>query len=155
MLRDTDIAGTVADLPGSFGIFGSDKLAELSPDVTKRLAIEDLRLPVEGLRFALMAGRYNADEVSQKLTHGDPIAVVTSNPGTLRVIAEREDLNLRIAKVVSGQVEKYPALLGIEAAFDMVQTGNSARAQSLEIIRDDLADVRLYGAWAINMTQGV
>ena len=133
---NSDIPGELAEGVADFALLGTDKLNEL--ERPKRFTSE--AIGTLACRFALL--RPKGDEFKK----GQEISVATTYPNSLRVFAEQEDIALGAVRKLSGKVERAPASGLTDAAFDIVETGNSLRANGLEIWREG-EWLELCGVW--------
>ena len=133
---NSDIAPELAEGVAEFALLGSDKFGELPVD--SGLAFE----PLGNLacRFALLAPE------SAKWSSDREFTVATSYPNAFAVFVAQNSLRARCARVMSGKVERAPASGLTDAAFDIVETGNSLRANELQIVQEGQR-LELGGVW--------
>lgn len=133
---NSDIPAELAEGVADFALLGTDKLNEL--EQPKRFASE--AIGALACRFALLLPQGN------KLKEGQEISVATTYPNSLRAFAEQENITLGTIRKLSGKVERAPASGLTDAAFDIVETGSSLRANGLEIWREG-EYLELCGVW--------
>lgn len=133
---NSDIAPEISEGAADFALLGSDKFGELPAG--SGLAFE----PLGDLacRFALLAPEDTAWNNTTELT------VATSYPNAFAAFVAQNGLRARCARVMSGKVERAPASGLTDAAFDIVETGNSLRANALQIIKEGQY-LELGGIW--------
>lgn len=146
LVRDKDMPAWLA-ASQSLGFMGSDTYAELNLPQQNGLTFAEVA--ATGLRFALAAPRDQAANVAGKLQSQETIRIVTSNPRTARqAVGALGGSALRIVQVVGGSVEVAPHLLaGVDAIFDIVDSGQTLRENGLEIVADNLAAVSIGAVW--------
>ena len=133
---NSDIPGELAEGVADFALLGTDKLNELEqPEQFSSEAIGKL-----ACRFALLLPQGNTTK------QGQEISVATTYPNSLRAFAKQEDIALGAIRKLSGKVERAPASGLTDAAFDIVETGTSLRANGLEIWREG-EYLELCGVW--------
>ncbi len=133
---NNDIAPEIAEGVADFALLGSDKFGELP--LGNGLGFEPIG--VLACRFALLAP---ADLKS----YGDTeMTVATSYPNALITFLAKTGVRARCARIMSGKVERAPASGLTNAAFDIVETGNSLRANGLQIIQEGQR-IELGGIW--------
>jgi ATP phosphoribosyltransferase len=138
--RGSAVISSVLRGANTVGYIGTDRIEEEAAE----LAVEN-RGPVindagQPLRFALIARP--GSPATNKLRSGEPVSIVSSYPRTALERLGRE----RIASVenVRGCIEaELVDRTDIDAAFELVQSGDSVRQNGLEIIEDDLRSVYL------------
>jgi ATP phosphoribosyltransferase len=137
LVSNDDVAGLIENQQADFALYGSDKYNEL-PDETP-LVFE----PVQELncRFALLKPE------DQDLS--EAISVATSYPNALAKYALENCIKIEQVIPASGKVEGYVASGMADAAFDIVQTGISARDNGLKVWQEGDV-VELGGLWLDN-----
>lgn len=126
----------------SFGLLGTDVLEEAGFDggVTKYEQIRNFK--GDALRFGIIA-RPDA-ELSLKLARGEPISIVTSYPNIATEVLSKLGISLADIDVVDGGVEaEVFERRDIDAAFELILSGDSVRSNLLTIVADDLRTVEL------------
>lgn len=133
---NSDIAPEIAEGAADFALLGSDKFGELS--MGNGLAFE----PLGNLacRFALLAPEGAQWDSSAE------ISVATSYPNAFTAFVAQAGIRARCTRVMSGKVERAPVSGLTDAAFDIVETGNSVRANKLQIVREGQR-LELGGVW--------
>ncbi len=133
---NSDIAPEIAEGAADFALLGSDKFDELPVD--SELVFE----PLGNLacRFALLAPERT------KWSNDREFTVATSYPNAFAAFVAQNGLRARCARVMSGKVERAPASGLTDAAFDIVETGNSLRANELQIVQEGQR-LELGGVW--------
>jgi phosphoribosyl-ATP pyrophosphohydrolase len=149
LVRDKDMPSWLAS-PGSLGFMGSDTYTEL--DDRARSGITFTEVAQTGLRFALAARSEVVDSVRAKLQAQETVNIVTSNPRAAKQsVGALGGSALRIVQVVGGSVEVAPQLLeGVDAVFDLVDSGRTLRENGLEIVTDDLMPISIGAVWRNN-----
>lgn len=139
VISNKDMPNMVNRFKG-FGLWGSDQALE---DRTDECTWEDLGLSV-GVRFALLGPEgYDLDA-------DRTVSVATSYPRSLgRYLGMSSTINDEKVEVleVTGGTEGYPANGSTEAAYDLVGTGRSARANGLKVIEFSDEEVTLGGLY--------
>ncbi len=143
MARSSDaLKGLEYKQAGSFAIVGSDSVSEYAP----KGDCEPLE-PVADLRFALIATSQRVRSVRSKARAGEPLRIGTSYPKTAGAVLASVGVNAVMDErtIVSGGVESLPwqPERGVDALFELVQSGESLRQNRLEIVADGLALVSL------------
>lgn len=127
---------------GGIAFMGSDNFAELSRQESAGLAFEPVAL--NGARFALQVRRDRAGEFDA----GRMLRVATSYPAVTRRALGRTGRPFAVELVVGGSVEAMPYLdPAINAVVDIVQSGETARANGLAILEDNLERVEIGAVW--------
>jgi ATP phosphoribosyltransferase len=126
--------------PGSWGYVGTDRIDEDGIRLfgeTRGPVVNDAG---QMLRFALIA-RQDSD-ARDKLRRGEPISIVTSYPRT--AVRRLGDTTLESVEYVGGCIEaELMDRPNIDAAFELVQSGDSVQQNELRIIEDDIKNVYL------------
>lgn len=152
--RDKEILRSMQRKPlGTFALLGRDILDEQG--ISSYLDVQDLQEPItndagQPLRYAVMARTDRIKCVEQKIAAGEPLRMGTAYLNTMN----RELAALRIPaiteypNVVTGKVEKmlYEDERNLDAVFDQVQSGDSAKAMELTILYDNIAPISLVRA---------
>jgi ATP phosphoribosyltransferase len=133
---NSDIAPEVEEGAADFALLGSDKFGELPLDTG--LAFE----PLSDLacRFALLASESTIWPVDTALT------VATSYPNAFASFATEVGITAAAIRRVRGKAERFPASGLSDAAFDIVETGASLRANNLKIVEMG-GRLQLGGTW--------
>ena len=133
---------------GSMALLGADVISEQGAGALAVEALEPIQNPAgQPLRFALMARADRLAQVKAKIKANEPLSMGTAYPVTMA--REMQALNIAMAcnngDVVAGKVEKmlYEQERGLDAIFEQVQSGDSARAMGLTVLIDYLAPVDL------------
>lgn len=138
--RGSAVIQSVLRNPGSSGYVGTDRIEEDG----YRLYSES-RGPVSNdagqiLRFALIARSDSA--ARNKLRANEPLAIVTSYPRI--AFRQLEGTQLASLDYVNGCIEaELIDRPDIDAAFELVQSGDSVRQNGLQIVEDDIQNVYL------------
>lgn len=126
--------------PGSTGYVGTDRIEE---DGFRLASVS--RGPITNatgqiLRFALIARK--GSPAQDKLRSNEPLSVVTSYPRI--AFRQLEGAPLASVDYVNGCIEaELIDRTDIDAAFELVQSGDSVRQNGLQIIEDDIQNVYL------------
>jgi ATP phosphoribosyltransferase len=123
-LRDPEIVDGIVRQAADVGFLGSDKWEEWQPDLEV-----DWLGPVKYCDFVLAARRATAPIVRKRLTNGELVTAITSNPRWLGRLAASNGWNLSI-NYVSGSVEAFGEEADLVA--DLRVTGASLRDNGLE-----------------------
>ncbi len=127
----------------AFALVGSDTFNEYQPQNIDAEVLE----PIVGLRFALAATTENAGSIAKRIAVGDQLRIGTSYPRTAANVLGMAGVALSMDEmtIVSGGVESLPwqPELGVDAVFELVQSGVSLRQNGLVIVADDLQSVEL------------
>ncbi len=127
----------------AFALLGSDTIDEYQP---LDISAETLE-PVARLRFALAATAKNAGSVMKRIATGDRLRIGTSYPRTAATVLGRVGVTLSMDEttIVCGGVESLPwqTELGVDAIFELVQSGASLQQNGLVIVADSLQSVEL------------
>jgi ATP phosphoribosyltransferase len=123
----------------SYGFVGSDRIAEDQCDWYQETLEPIQNEKGQPLRFALIAR--DADRLKAKLARSEPLSVITSYP----TIALSKLGVKNTVEYVGGCVEAEVLDRGeeVDAAFELVQSGDSVRENRLEIVEDDIEQVWL------------
>lgn len=135
---NSDIAPELLAGDADFALVGSDKFGELDTEAKTRLCFE----PIGTLacRFALLVPE------AFEPPEGCELRVATSYPNALADFIAVNSISAVCTRVLSGKVERAPASGMTDAAFDIVETGNSLRANGLRIALEG-ERIELGGLW--------
>lgn len=126
----------------TIALLGSDVVDEYPVPGIDRENIGD----VNNLRFVL-AAKQEFDATNEELLLNSKIRIGTSYPRTASAVLERVGICpiLDERAIVEGGVESLPwqPILGVDAIFELVQSGESLCQNNLRIVRDDLHRVEL------------
>lgn len=138
--RGSSVIGSVLRTTNSVGYVGTDRLEEENAQLCSENRGAIINEAEQPLRFALIAR--SDSSARNKLRSGEPISIVSSYPRTaLMQLGEN-----RIASLenVTGCIEaELVDRTDIDAAFELVQSGDSVRQNGLAIIEDDIRFVYL------------
>ena len=136
LASNSDIAPEILEGLADFALLGSDKFGELPADYG--LAFE----PLGNLacRFALLVPE------GTDWRDNPAITVATSYPRALSTFAAQTGIRVGSTRILSGKVERAPASGLTDAAFDIVETGTSLRANGLRIAQEG-PQLELGGVW--------
>lgn len=138
--RGSAVIQSVLRDASSVGYVGTDRIDEDGLELSRENRGPVTNEAGQRLRFALIARK--GSPVRDKLRADEPISIVTSYPRT----ANRRIGEDRVAdiQVVSGSVEaELVDRPDIDAAFELVQSGDSVRQNGLWIVEDDIRYVFL------------
>lgn len=145
-LRDTDAISDLAASAVGMAVFGDDVLGELSLSIVdiidrflpapKRYADESLPMQqrLARPRFALLTRAGNDKDIMTKMSRGEQIDIATSLPKRLGRYAADRGFVAERPLIRNGSIESYVAKGDVEAAFDIVETGDSARDAGLTVV---------------------
>lgn len=129
---------SVARNPDSRGLVGSDRLDEMQFDGYKESVGIVMNDRQQALRFALIA--QNADRCRAKLRAGEGLRLATSYPRS----AMRRFPDFEFMYASGGiEAELLDQGAGLDAAYELVQSGDSVRDNGLEIVEDCIEFVEL------------
>jgi len=134
---NSDIAPEINEGLADFALLGSDKFNEISSNNTN-LAFESVG--ILACRYALL-GRQN-----MRWDGSVPVTVATSYPNAFAAFAAERNISVSRVRYLSGKVERAPISGLAETAFDLVETGDSLRANNLQILLGGPA-LELGGVW--------
>ena len=136
VVKDKDVLSDVRETRG-IGFVGSDVTSEIDAQGLQTKAI----CVVSGLRYALLAKPDSADATRRKFVTGEPLVIGTSYP---IMAAELLGEATIIGKLRHGSIEGLPwRFPWLDAIFELVRSGDSAVANGLSVVADDLATVSL------------
>jgi phosphoribosyl-ATP pyrophosphohydrolase len=145
LLRDKDIVNEVIG-SNRIGFIGSDTYDELTRDRQRSISFSEVA--TTGLRFALEVRNESVDSVREKIVAGETLDIVTSYPKSARRCAGAVGTSLRVIATLGGSVEAAPALYAdADGIVDLVDSGETACQNGLEIIVDNLLPVSIGAVW--------
>lgn len=122
----------------AWGYVGSDRLNEDGIDWFREI-IEPVRNKNNQLlRFALIAN--DVDRLRRKITFNEPLSVLTSYPLTASTVIGFENNYEYIQGGIEAELRERKE---IDAGFELVQSGDSVRANGLDIVIDDIEQVNI------------
>lgn len=134
---NSDIAPELIEGLADFALLGSDKFGELDTEAKTTLRFEPVG--ILACRFALLVPE-TVEPSEEALT------VATSYPNALADFVAVTGIKAVCTRILSGKVERAPASGMTDAAFDIVETGKSLKANGLRIAQ--VGDhIELGGAW--------
>ena len=134
-LKGRDLLRYVASGAATFGVVGSDVLVESDEDV---LELDDLRFGA--CKLCLAAPNGVTEEQLRQTNH---LKLATKYVRATAAWLEREQLTAELVHIESS-VEIAPKLGLAHAIVDLVQTGETLRANELSVLRDiDAVSARL------------
>lgn len=144
--KDADIPADVAAI-GGLGIVGSDVLSELEPNDAGRLTVKPIAPIVDAngtpLSFRLLARTDAIGAVESKIYSSEILRIGTSYPRTAgRVLGALATTDV----VCRGGAEALPYKYGeLDAIFEAVQSGNSAKLNGLVEVDVEIAQSAFAG----------
>ena len=124
--------------PESRGLVGSDRLDEVGFDGYKESVGVVMNDNLQALRFALIA--QDADRCRAKLRAGEGLRLATSYPRA----ATRRFPGFELMYASGGiEAELLDQGASLDAAYELVQSGDSVRDNGLEIVEDCIEFVEL------------
>lgn len=114
---------------------GDDKLQEwtLAGRLTETKVID--KVPID-CRMVLAGPRSKVRDVPTQLGKGDLLTVATSYPKLLGQFAYQRGLNLAVTYMPSGGCEAYASKGRTDLVFDIMQSGDTLKANDLLVYRD-------------------
>ena len=141
LVREKDMPGLLRRA-GGIAFMGSDNVAEIPDDERAGLSYQPVAL--NGARFALQVRSDRLEE----FTEDTLLRVATSYPSVARNALPRTGRPFVIDLVVGGSVEAMPYIdPSINAVVDVVNKGDTMRANNLAILEDNLECVQIGAVW--------
>ncbi len=147
LLRDGDIPTLLreSDRP-QIGFIGSDSFGELTDRAQASLNFRPLA--DMAVRFALASPKGNCKNVQKKLELGDTINVATSYPRATKSFVGQIGVPFKIVTSPRGSIEALPFVRNdVDAVIDLVKSGDTLRANGLNIVADNLGKVAIGAVW--------
>lgn len=141
------------ECPGAVGFMGSDRYDELDEDVRRRM--EFYPVAQTAIRFAMATTKSKVERLKSKLERPEPLVIATSYPRRAQAaIAQKRPTYVSFvappieAIVFGGSIESKPEQIErVDGIFDIVDTGNTIRANDLQFVADNMGKVALGAVW--------
>jgi ATP phosphoribosyltransferase len=132
--RGKDIPLRISEGVADIGLTGLDACE----DAAGEIAINYQPFGDIMCRFALLVPNGTESRIRERLDERSrPVLAISSRPRLTDRCAAMSDLNLMaVGRKITGRVEGAVSLCGEEAAADIVESGETARANSLVIVKD-------------------
>lgn len=144
--RDKNIPPILSVTPDAVGFFGSDTWLELVDDVRQELVFEPIA--ETNVSFALACRKGELEKFKDEQIFKSGISIATSYPrqavATLMNRGIKINSLLGLGGSVEGALEDFS---GLDAIFEMVDTGNSIRDNDLDVVLGNLGRLVLGKSW--------
>jgi ATP phosphoribosyltransferase len=153
--RDGDMVALLEEQPDAVGFMGSDRYNELSEDT--RAWLQFYPIAETAIRFAAATIPEKVSAASAKFEKEEPLVIATTYPNqAVAAIADlwQADLEETAAMVepvyFGGSLESKPRQIPrVDAIFDVVDTGQTMRANNLIIVADQLGTLSVGAVWRV------
>jgi ATP phosphoribosyltransferase len=139
LFKGKDIPGLIASGNGDIGMTGTDSVIEYGYGSSERATrLSSHRIGAEMCRFSLLsleADRFDISKLLESKKTEPTLNVVTSKPKLLQYTKGNLPIRINSAEI-NGSVEAALQLIGVPMAADIVQSGETARQNGLEVVTD-------------------